>query len=452
MVPLAGRMFSWQLLSGIARQRALGPEHAASGPLEENMESPNVNDSQPAGIERRFDLANDITAEWFRAFVAELKRYGADAGTPDCRIRRVSDIDNQIRFRDFDLWSQFVLAQWEDVAETRLWNYQGIVRRADCDHQRSQLVLELISEKSSRVEKVLEDIGLSLSLKPSRPQAYRYRRSSLEFEIGAWRPDLFADGVRDVAAILGKNPAIREAYVKTFDGKVERLTPFDTLEAFLRFVNNPADRFEEAAVRMEARSISIGIGVPSNHRRLRIRTSLAPENLKEIINAWPRDLRLNSIKAADSGGELVGVAPTTVESPLLKYGVTILLAFITAASTAGLVSLKKAVWPDYAVVITTPASGMGVTKVEGGAVPVSWYLRVEQASFRSDRMGEPATIRVYGDAGLQESVDAKSPASLPLAPGHYFIEVDSPAAKPAQFQVLLLERPASPKQKPHLSQ
>jgi hypothetical protein len=181
----------------------------------------------------------------------------------------------------------------------------------------------------------------------------------------------------------------------------------------------------------------VGIGVPSDHKKLRIRTSVAPDELDKIIGAWPDELKLKSIKAADTGAGAGGAAPASSENLWLKHGLPVLVAFVTAASTAGVVNLKKAFWPDYKVIITSPAVENGTAKSAGNIVSVSWYLQPEQPSFRAAQKDVIAKVQVYAPSGLQPPVESRPPLPLSLDPGEYVISVDAPGAAPVQFRLLV---------------
>lgn len=386
---------------------------------------------------RGFDIVTALNQGWFESYLAQLSKYLDREAHPDYSVRQLSDIENPRVFRDPDLWVEHVRANWEDVAETEVWSYRGALRSARCDHRRQHLRVEFALESLSAIEESLDSLEESLSLKPTPQEPYQYRRSSLEFDIGSWRPDLFADGVRRIATYLGGNPGVRELYVKTYEGDVEKLVPFYEIKEFLQYVGHRASRFGEVSVGLQARSIGVGILVPPDHKKLRIRTTLPPESVDELLDAWPTELGLRQAKAQDSGSGVEAVAPTPPESALPKYGVPILVALITSLSVTSVIALQKAIFPDYTLVITSPPHNRRVVTVRPGAIPVRWYVKPVQASFRSDRKDVPAVIRVYGSVGMQQSFTARPPRLIKLEPGSYAIEVDAPEAPPAQIQVLV---------------
>jgi len=119
-------------------------------------------------------------------------------------------------------------------------------KRAVLDHNRQQLFVSVTAADSAAVDRSIQEITDRLHLKPTHRQPYRYRRSSLEFEIGHWKPELFAAGIKQITALVGGNPALREAYVKTFDGDIERLISFYSAAEFIEFASRRASRFGEA--------------------------------------------------------------------------------------------------------------------------------------------------------------------------------------------------------------
>src|SRR5205823_1458011 len=108
-----------------------------------------------------------------------------------------NDVYNRVLFSDRKAWATFVLANWKEVTETNIWQYGGsLVRRAACDHRRHHVVLRVEARTAEAVEATFDTLCRNLSLVVSpRGDPYRYRRSSLEFEIGNWRPDCFVIGI-----------------------------------------------------------------------------------------------------------------------------------------------------------------------------------------------------------------------------------------------------------------
>ena len=394
------------------------------------------------GTNRRFDVKADITREWFERYAAVLAdSAGNVAGTLDCDVRLGPDFDNRTSFRSREAWKNFVLSRWDEVRETRVWQSQGVVRQASCHHRRHHVVLSIQATSRADIDGVVERWSEALSLTPSPINPYRYRRSSLEFQIGDWKPDAFVRGVRAIALLLGSNPDVPEAYAKSFEGDVEKLTSFFDLASFCERVGKKAVLFGEIVVRMEARSVAVGIAVAADHKKLRIRTSLAPEDVDKLISPWPEELGLKQMKVVDTGAAVGGGAVTQqAENPWLKYGVPVAVAFVTAVSVTGAVGLKKAIWPDYKVVVTSPTVSNGMSKWTGNAVSIEWYLQPDQASFRGLKKDVAATVRLYPSSGVQPSTPSKPPLAVSLMPGTYVVSIDAPDATPAQFQ-LVVEKP-----------
>jgi len=402
----------------------------------------NGNDTSHITIERRFDVNGNVTEEWFRSYVGELSKYGGAKEDVSCDVHLTPDLENRVAFHSRRAWSDYVLANWKNAAESDIWQYGGTVRRAHCNHRRQHVVLTVEAEDTSQVERIFEELSRTLSLAPSPQNPYRYRRSSMEFEIGNWRPDLFVAGIRKIADILGPNPDIADAWAKSFEGEIEKLTPYSDLQSFSDELGTRVSRFGEIAIRMQARSIGVGIGVTSDHKKLRIRTTLPPTEVDNLLTAWPSDLQLKQIKAADTGAELGGTAPAPAENPWLKYGIPVVVAFVTAVSVAGAISLKKAIWPEYKVTLLSPPTSNGVAKWSGAWIPIDWYLQPDQASFRGTKKGVAATVRIDSASDPEQTMESKPPLNVTLRPGSYVIVIDSPDASPLQFQ-LIVENPGS---------
>src|SRR5437762_2065922 len=208
-----------------------------------------IKDRSDITVERRFDVKRDITEDWFCSYASELAKYGGqDKDDVQCDIRLGSDFDNRVGFRNRQAWMDYVTTHWVDIAETNIWQYGGLVRRGLCNHRRQHLVLMLVADNMADIERTFELLREALSLSISPEDPYRYRRSSLEFEIGYWRPDLYVVGIKAIAALLGPNPEVSQAWAKSFEGDIEKLTPFFNLKSFCGNVGMRASRFGEIAI------------------------------------------------------------------------------------------------------------------------------------------------------------------------------------------------------------
>ncbi len=396
-------------------------------------------DDHTIAVERRFDVAINIDKDWFRSYVKELAKYhGGIADDVDCNVRIGIDFDDCITFSSVQAWADYVTSHWDNVAETNIWP-RGRVRRASCNHRLHQILIRVKGRDASDIETTFKSLSGALSLSDSAKVPYRYRRSSLEFEIGNWRPDAFVQGVKGVASILGSDPDVREAYAKSFEGDIEKLTPFFDLKSFCQSVGTKASRFGEVVIRMQSRSIGVGIAATSDHKKLRVRTTLPPDELDKLIAAWPEEMKLKSIKATDTGADVGGSASIPPESRGLKYGIPVVVALITALSTSGLVSLTKAVLPDYKVVVTSPVISDGVARWSGDVVPIEWYLQPDQPSFRTAKKDVVAEVRLHTSSGALIPLNAKPPVRVRLNRGIYVVVIDAPGAPPTEFQLIVGE-------------
>ncbi len=388
-------------------------------------------------IERRFDITCDITKDWFSSYVKELAKLSGTSDGISCSANLRSDSDNRVNFGDRDTWAAYVLDNWRDVNETIYWNYaDGPLRRASCNHRRKHILWGIAEQSADDVEKTLIALSDSLSLASSPVYPYRYRRSSLEFEIGSWRADRFAAGVLSIAKWLGSDPDVPEAFAKSFEGDVEKLTPFFDVSSFCAGVGTRVSLFGELVIQMQSQSIGVGIAVTSDHKRLRIRTTLPPAELDNLITPWPEELKLKQIKATDSGAGLGGAIPVPIESPWLKYGIPVLIALVTAASTAGFVGLKKAVWPSYSVKVTSPhLDKTGVARWKFETALIDWYLMPDEGSFRELRRGVAGTILIQGASQEGPPIQGTPPLLVKLSPGINTVVVEVPGAIPAEFEI-----------------
>ena len=405
-----------------------------------------VNGQFDSTAERGFDLKVDISQSWFQLYASELTKYDGD--DVNCEARLGHDLDNRVAFRNRQAWLDYVLENWTNVSETTIWQYKGAIRRASCHHRRHHIVLSIQAENFLKIEQVFQELSHRLSLASSPPNPYRYRRLSLEFEIGTWRPDLFVAGTKRIASLLGPDPDVTDAYAKTVEGEIEKLRPFFSLNEFCERIGTRLSQFNEIAIRMQARSIGIGIGVTPDHKKLRILTTLASDSQQVDLlhSAWPEELNLKQIKVQNEPGASVVPAPAPSENPWLKYGTPVLVAFITALSTAGLatgfINLEKAVRPDYKVTILSPTvNTSGVASWPGGAVTIDWDLEPVQASFQSLKKDVAGTVLVGGPSGPQEPIKSAPPVSVPVKEGTYDIVVSAGDANPAHFRVVVGKAP-----------
>lgn len=271
---------------------------------------------------------------------------------------------------------------------------------------------------------------------PSKPHPYKYRKSSIELEVGNWNPKEFAQGVSAIAIAIGPNPYLESAYVKSFDGDIERLTPFFDLRSFLDFLNRRASTFGEVSVQLRARSTTVGIGLPTDHKKLRIRTSIPPEGVDPLINAWPDSLRLKQVKSVDTGDFFTGGdASKKDDSKWVKLGVPIATAFITAISVTSVVALKRAIWPEQKLVLSSPRQEGSQASWSGKRLEVDWYLQPEQPSFRDIQKEVPATIRLSDLAGSVKELSGKPPAFFDVARGTYNLSVSVEGLPALRVQV-----------------
>src|SRR5262249_21128197 len=174
-------------------------------------------------------------------------------------VRLDADPDVRVAFTNLDAFYAFIETNWSNVLETELWTSDASLVRAICDHPRQALLLSARARDSQAAETLLANLEQTLNLNRAARQPYRYRRSSLEYGVKSWRSDSFAAAIRSLANLLGGQPFLREAYVKTYSGNVETLTPFFDLQSFVQQVGARAGAYGEAAVLMEGREHAIGV-------------------------------------------------------------------------------------------------------------------------------------------------------------------------------------------------
>ena len=394
--------------------------------------------------ERWFDVTQEVNQEWFRSYADELAKYCKDPEDVRCEVwLGPHSKDRRIIFRNRTAWIDFVIANWLDIEETIINQYGGDITFGLFNNRHYYIRLRIEGHDASETNSLFELLQEKLSLRISHPYAYKYRRSSIEFKVGHWNTKAFVVGIKKIADAIGPDPHIEEAYVKSFRGDVEELKPFYDQKSFCDYIDKRANLFGEVVFRMRARSVTVGIAVPSDHKNLRIRTSLAPDSVDSLIDAWPPDLKLDQVKAEDSGAFMSGAVPSVTESPWLKYGIPVLVAFITAASTAGVVSLKKSIWPDYKMVVASPSIESGKAKWAGPTLIVDWYLQPEQASLRGIVRDAVGLVRVLESSGVSREVKSTPPVSLQVTPGDYILSIDVPETAPIRIP-LHIENEGSP--------
>jgi len=385
-------------------------------------------------FERWFDVTAKVDQIWFRSYSDELAKY---CDTPDdvrCEVWMMPQHkDRRVTFRNRAACLEYVCNNWNDVEEIVIFQYDGAIRFALLNTRHCYVRLRLEVNEAAEANEKFSSLQGRLSLCDSHPYAYKYRRSSMEFKIGQWNPRAFAVGINKIADLIGPNPHVQEVFVKSFKGDIEELTPFYDCQSFCEHIDRRANVFGEMVIQMRSRSVTVGIGVSSDHKKLRIRTSLPPEEVDRLIEAWPSELKLDQIKAVDTGAYIGGSVPSTTENPWLKYGAPVLIAFITAASTAGLISLKKSVWPDYKISVASPLLENGKAKLLGTQLVVDWYLQPDGGSLRGVNRDSIGSVQILGQSGIIEQINSKSPVTIPLSSGDYILSIDVPDIAPVHI-------------------
>lgn len=392
-------------------------------------------------FEQRFHLRGVFTKQWFQLYVDELTKHAGKDSSVSCEVITNVRYSNRHEFKILKEWLDYVLANWMDVDETYIW-YSGLgaIVRARCNHRRQWVVLSVREGELSTDD--LEQLREKLQLDWEPLFPYKYRRSSLEFEIGDWKPDQFAVGVRRIAEILGQGsePDLPEAYAKRFSGVVETLTPFYRLDKFCAEVGKKADLFGEISIRMDCRSTTVGIFVNSEHKKLRIRTNIIAEETDRLISAWPDSLSLKPIKSIDTGS---GSSSAPIEEPKKKlsdFVLPVVAAIFTSGAVTGALTqystTVKFFWPDYTVVVTQPTVEKGKATLAGGGVTINWYIKPDQLSWRGNREDAKATVKISSTKGKQfVEIPSSPPISTRLDPGEYEVAVDAKGATGATFQL-----------------
>ena len=285
-------------------------------------------------------------------------------------------------------------------------------------------------------EQLLAALSSDLALEVTPQSPYRYRRSALEWEIGHWQPKLFCDGVQKLAEFFGTELRVADAYAKSMEGNVEKLTSFFDLKSFTDSIGRKAALFDEIVIRLEGRSQSVGIGVRSDHKKLRVRTSLPPADTDPIVEAWPEGLGLKAIKATDSGsdpGSLVP-APAPKESTLWKV-ISAVAALLGVISVGGVGATLNMFSPEYKVVVTSPILHGGSASSDSPEINVDWYLEAEGLHTGGPIKDLPANIVVDGNADANSRIAHKPPYRLTLPVGSHSIKIDSSKGAPLVFEV-----------------
>jgi hypothetical protein len=382
--------------------------------------------------ERWFDVTAEPNQEWFRAFARELANFTKRPDDVRCDTWLTPENkDRRISFRNRGAWVDFVINNWDRIEEAVIIQHNGRVTYGLFNSRHCYVRLRIEGPHESDVSRVYAELERTLSLRPCHPSPYKYRRSALEFNIGRWSQKDFALGVNRIADIIGPNPHVESAWVKSFRGDIEELTPFYDHKSFCEFIDRRANLFGEMVIQLRARSVAVGIAVPTDHKKLRIRTSLPPNDVDKLIEVWPSQLKLDQIRADDSGAFIGGAVPPSQDSPWLKYGVPVLVAFITAASTASLVFLKKSIWPDYQIHIESPiVAKNGQATSTGPELRVDWYLKPDGPSLRGIIRDAVGLVRVLPQSGAAVEKKSTPPISIPLSSGDYTLSIDVPNVPP----------------------
>lgn len=381
---------------------------------------------KPKEVERWLDVNETINLELFEKYYAFLIQYSKDPNAIRCEFwMDPSNEDRRVILFGSDSILDYIKHNWNKVSETVIHPHTGPIKYSLLNIQHHYIRIRSQSSPYISSTKIFASLQKHLSLSLSEPFPYKYRRSSIEFDVGRWNPKDFVAGLKTISTLIGPNPYVGRAYVKSFVGDIEKLTPFFDLNSFLDHINRRASTFGAVFILLRARSTDIGITVPSDHKKILIRTSIHPDNVDNILEAWPEDLRLSQVKAVDTGdlfGE--GVSVTTTDSSWIKYGVPIVVAFITAFSVSGIVTLKKAIWPNYKIVVTLPITENGKAITLNKQLFVDWYLQPEKQSMRSVKKDSIGTVCLTNESGKQLKTVSKAPVSLKTPPGNYTLSVD----------------------------
>ncbi|MDS4076965.1 MAG: hypothetical protein RKO68_13565 [Candidatus Accumulibacter sp.] len=378
----------------------------------------------PVENEYWYDVEDGITLEWFLEYFAQISRLSNDAAKVRIEVwMRPSATTRRTIVYSSEQAVALVTRDWADIEETVVTQFAGKVRQSVLHHQHHYLRIRLDENPDDPAASALDELRKTCTLTPSKPHPYKYRKSSIEFEVGQWNPKDFGVGVEAIARAIGPNPYLENAFVKSFDGDIERLTPFFTIPSLLEYLNRRASTFGEVSVQLRARSTTVGIGSPTDHKKLRIRTSIPPEKVDPLIDAWPSTLKLKQVKAVDTGDFFTGSdSSKKEESKWIKLGLPIATAFITAFSVTSIVTLKRAVWPDQRLVLLSPKQEGAAATWVGKRLEVDWHLQPEQPSFRSITV-EPAVVRLTDAEGHAKELVGKPPAAFDVVVGTYNLAV-----------------------------
>lgn len=320
---------------------------------------------------------------------------------------------------------EFLEKNWEKIIDSYIFFDLGKIHRAIIHHYRKDISISVRVTNAGDQDSVFIALEQELDIKRINYNSYKYRKSLLEFEIGNWRPDLFSESIIRIGNIIGGNPYLDQAFIKSLEGDVEKLVAFHDIESFRKEVGRRASLFGEVFVRMDARGIAIGIGVSSDHKRLTIKSSLDSKSIDIIIDAFSEKLKLKSVKASnrDSGNGNGASTSPPPDNSWLKYGIPFLVSLVTAASTTGSVGLGKAIWPDYKITIESPIGNIGKMASQTGELILSWHVQPIQTSFRKKKTNIPLDIVIISKTGTKSYPDTKSPFKIKLEPGIYNISL-----------------------------
>jgi hypothetical protein len=389
---------------------------------------------QPQEVEEWFDVRDNISLLWLTKCFELFAKHARKPDDLRCEFWMLST-SKQKRVH---CYSQkdcigFLEKRWAEVDEINFYQFAGPLRYAQIAGRRHYFRFR--AEELS-FEEIERDFTSTFALDQSRPQPYKYRSSSIEFDIGHWSPRLFAAGLSKIVELVGPHPHLERAFYKTYEGDIEKLTPFFDIDEFLRAIDTGVSAFGEISLQLAARSTTIGITVPSDHKKLRIRTSIAPKDLDPVLEAWPPELKLRQVKAVDTGDLFSGSGSSTKqESNWVKLGVPVATAFITAMSVTGVVGIKKAIWPDYKLVITSPIVEGGKAAWSAKKIVLDWHLQPEQPSLRSIQKDVQATVRIIGLNAQPYEVRGSPPLSVGVNPGEHIVSIDVSDLPPMSFRL-----------------
>ncbi|AYM96274.1 hypothetical protein EAG14_09530 [Acidovorax sp. 1608163] len=398
----------------------------------------------PSEIEYWYDVEDHIDLDWFERYINQIESFANNAEKVRIEVWMcpAASTRRTIFYTSAEA-RVFITSEWPNIEESVITQYAGKVRQSLLHHQHHYLRIRIDETPELPASQAVAALQKNFKLVPSKPHPYKYRKSSIEFEVGQWSPKDFGIGVEAIAKAIGPNPYLENAFVKSFDGEIERLTPFFTLESFYEYLNRRASTFGEVSVQLRARSITVGISSPTDHKKLRIRTSIPPEKVDPLIDAWPSTLKLKQVKAMDTGDFFTGSVPSEKdESKWMKLGVPIATALITAFSVTSMVSLKKAIWPEQKLILVSPKQEGVNSAWIGKRLEVDWYLQPEQPSFRNIAKDVSAVVSLTDQAGQPKEVSGKPPVIFDVTPGTYNLAVNVEGLPTLRMQVKV-DRPSA---------